>query len=68
MIVRMIPLGSMTNTARTALVLSSPGMIIPYLPATSIVMSSMSGKVTSTSFMPLYSILSLMVRSQAMWL
>ena len=32
------------------------------------VMSSMSGNVTSTSDMPLNVIFSLMVRSQAMWL
>jgi len=32
------------------------------------VMSSMRGNFTSTSHMPLYSIFSLMVRSQAMWL
>ncbi len=57
------------NTARTALVESSPGgMIMPYLRATSIVMSSMSGNVTSTRLTPLKAIFSLMVRSHAMWL
>ena len=58
----------MTKTARTALVELSPGWIIPYFFATSMVMSSISGNFTSTFFMPLYSILSLIVRSHAMWL
>ncbi len=48
--------------------LSSPGMIIPYFWAISMLTSSMSGKLTSTCFMSLKTILSLMVRSQAMWL
>lgn len=43
-------------------------MIMPYLRATSIVMSSMSGNVTSTPLIPLKAIFSLMVRSHAMWL
>lgn len=43
-------------------------MIMPYLRATSIVMSSMSGNVTSTRLTPLKAIFSLMVRSHAMWL
>ncbi len=64
----MIPSGSMTKTARTALVELSPGWIMPYFFATSIVMSSIRGNLTSTSFIPRYSIVSLMVRSQAMWL
>ena len=68
MIVRMIPAGSITKTARTALVVSSPGMIMPYFVATFIEMSSMSGEVTSMSFMSLKTIFSLIVRSQAMWL
>ena len=40
----------------------------PVLAATFMEMSSMSGKVTSTSFMSRKVIFSLMVRSQAMWL
>ena len=68
MMARMIPFGSMKNTARTAFVVDSPGWIIPYRFATSIVMSSISGNVTSTFFIPLYSIFSLIVRSHAMWL
>ena len=43
-------------------------MIIPYSLAISMVMSSTSGNVTSTSDIPLKLILSLMVRSHAMWL
>jgi len=43
-------------------------MIIPYFWAISMVMSSMSGKLTSTFFMSRKVILSLIVRSHAMWL
>ena len=68
MMARITALGSMTNTARTALVESSPGMIMPYFCAISIDTSSMSGNVTSTSRMSRNAILSLMVRSHAMWL
>ena len=46
------------NTALTACVALSPGWIMPYLRAMSMVMSSMRGKRTSTFFMPLYSIFS----------
>jgi len=60
-------LGSITNTARTALVSLSP-CIIPYFLATFIVISSIRGNLTSTFFIPLYSIFSLIVLSQAMWL
>lgn len=65
MIVRMIPIGSMMNTVCTALVESSPGMIIPYSRATVEDTSSMSGNVTSIYRMPRKDIFSLMVRSQA---
>ena len=58
----------MMNTARTAWVLLAAGWSMPNALDTSIVRSLITGKVTSTFFMPLYSIFSLIVRSQAMWL
>jgi len=58
----------MRNTARTAWVSSADGCNMPYSRATSIFKSAMTGNVTSTFFMPLYSIFSRIVRSQAMWL
>ena len=58
----------MMNTARTACVLLAAGWSMPNASRHSMVRSLMTGNVTSTFFMPLYSIFSLIVRSQAMWL
>ena len=63
-----MPLGSIKNTALTACVLLSPGCIIPYFLATSMVMSSINGNLTSIFFIPLNSIFSLIVRNHAIWL
>ena len=62
---RILASGSMTKTARTAWVLLWPGWIMPYLLATSMRMSSMSGNLTSTFSMP-FQLSSWILRSQAM--
>src|ERR1035437_4406377 len=67
MMARILPIGSMTKTARTAAVSLAVGWIMPYCLAISIFVSAMSGKVTTTSFMSLYFRV-VIVRSQAMWL
>src|SRR3989339_1269715 len=64
--VLMMPLGSITNTARTAWVLDEEGWIIPNLLATSILISSISGNVTSIFFIPFHSN-SWIFRNQAIW-
>ena len=66
--IRYEKLEGLIDSARTALVELSPGWIIPYFFATSMVISSIKGNFTSTFFILLYSIFSLIVRNQAMWL
>ena len=58
----------MKKTARTAAVADAAGWIMPYLRATSIDMSAISGNRNDTLRCPLNSIRSRIERSQAIWL
>lgn len=55
MMALILPLGSMKNTDLTAWVVDAPGWIMPYFLATSILMSSIRGNVTSGLLMPFHS-------------
>ena len=60
--------GSMKNTARTAWVWLSPGCTIPYILATFIETSSISGNCMSIPLRPFQSIRAFIVLSHAIWL